>query len=220
MFNNKKSQRITAMVIAMLVTISLVGAGAFGYLYGGVSPTSSSSSSNNDYSSLKSRVDVLNQQVKSNPNDIPLQQDLGNAYYDLASVAQKNAPNEAQEEFNQAVKYYQNVLKTKKDINVLTDMATAAFYGGQNDVADKSFKEALVEKPDFQQALFNYGVFLSNVKQDYPTAIRMWQTALDKEPKGANADRLKQLISQTKNMQTTQQNTYNPSASTPSTKAP
>ncbi|MDR3586244.1 MAG: hypothetical protein P4L59_13120 [Desulfosporosinus sp.] len=220
MLNNKKSQQITAIVIAILITISLVGAGVFGYFSGGTSPNSSSSSGNNDYSSLKSRVDTLNKQVKSNPNDIPLQQNLGDAYYDLASSAQKNAPNEAQEDYNQAVKYYQNVLKTKKDINVLTDMATAAFYGGQNDLADNSFKEALAEKPDFQQALFNYGVFLSSVKQDYPTAIRMWQTALDKDPNGSNANQLKQLISQTKNMLTTQPNTYNPGASNPSIKKP
>lgn len=91
MFYNKKSQRITAMVIAILITISLVGAGVFGYFYGGTSSNSSSSSGNNDYSSLKSRVNALNQQVKSNSNDISLQQDLGNAYYDLAAVAQ-NVP--------------------------------------------------------------------------------------------------------------------------------
>lgn len=152
------------MVIAILITISLVGAGVFGYFYGGTSPISSSSSVNNDYSSLKSRVDALNQQVKSNSNDIQLQQDLGNAYYDSASAAQKNAPNEVHEDY--------------------------------------------------------YGVFLSDVRKDYPTAIRMWQTALDKNPNGSNADQLKQLISQTKNMQATQQNTYNPSANTPSNKTP
>jgi len=93
---------------------------------------------------------------------------------------------------------------TKQDIDVLTDMATAAFYSGQSDLAEKSYKEALNERPDFQQALFNYGVFLSYVKKDYPAAIRMWQTALDKEPNGPNADRLKQLIPQTKDMLTLQ----------------
>lgn len=220
MFNNKKSQQITVIVIAILITISLVGAGVFGYFSGGTSSNSSSSSVNNNYISFKSRVAALNQQVKSSPNDIPLQQDLGNAYYDLATAAQKNAPNEAQDDYNQAVKYYQNVLNTKKDINVLTDMATAAYYGGQYDLADKSFKEALNESPDFPQALFNYGVFLSEVKKDYPSAIRMWQTALDKDPNGSKANQLKQLISQTKNMQATQQNTFNPGVNAPSNKTP
>lgn len=85
-------------------------------------------------------------------------------------------------------------------------MATAAFYSGQNDLAEKSYKDALTQNPEFQQALFNYGVFLSSVKKDYSTAIRVWQTALDKEPNGLNADRLKQLIPETKDMLAAQQN--------------
>lgn len=203
MVNNKKNQHISAIAIAILITISLVGAGAYGYFYGGPSPKSSSSE-NSEYSGLKYQVNVLNQEVRSNPNDILRQQDLGNAYYDLATVAQKVAPNEAIEDYNQAIKYYQNVLNTKKNINVLTDMATAAYYSGQYDLAEKSYKEALTENPDFQQALFNYGVFLSETKNDYSTAIRMWQTILDKEPNGPNADQVRQLITQTKDAQASQ----------------
>ena len=210
MLNNEKKQKIKAIVITTLLAIIIVGAGAYGYFYGGTSPASSSSSSNNsnsDYNSSKNQVNVFNQQLSSNPNDIPLQQDLGNAYYDLARVAQKVAPNEAKDDYILAIKYYQNVLKTKQDINVLTDMATAAFYSGQSDLAEKSYKEALNERPDFQQALFNYGVFLSYIKKDYPAAISMWQTALDKEPNGPNADQIKQLIPKTRDMLTSQQKT-------------
>ncbi|MHB8126311.1 MAG: tetratricopeptide repeat protein [Desulfitobacteriaceae bacterium] len=204
MMMKKKTQRIIGGVIAILVTISMVGTGMFGFFYGGVSQPqnlSSVSSPTDDYKNFKSLVDNLNQQVKTNPNDIGLQQALGNAYYNLAMTAQQIAPNEVKEDFKQAINNYQNVLKTKKDINVLTQMATAAFYGEQSDLADKTFKEALVLQPDFEQALFYYGVFLSEVKQDFPAAIGMWQKALDKSPTGPNADRFKQLIAQTKSIQ-------------------
>lgn len=219
MLNNKKTQQIKAIIITILLAMSIVGAG-YGYFYGGTSQTSSSSSNsgNSDYNSSKNKVHVLNQKLISNPNDIPLQQELGNAYYDLAAVAQKVAPNEAKEYYMLAVKYYQNVLNTKQDINVLTDMATAAFYSKQSDLAEKSFKEALIQRPDFTQAAFNYGVFLSEIKKDYSTAIRVWQNALDKEPNGPNADRLKQLIPQTKDKLALQQKTDNPGANTPSNK--
>ncbi len=221
----KKTQRIVGGVIAILVTISMVGAGMFGYFYGGIPQTQRNSSlapsAADDYKNFKNRVDNLNQLVKTNPNDIGLQQDLGNAYYDLALVAQQIAPNEVKEDYNQAIKNYQNVLKTKKDINVLTDMATAAFYGEQSDLADKTFKEALALQPDFEQALFNYGVFLSQVKQDYPAAISMWQKALDKNLTGTNAGRLKQIIDQTKSIQEALKKppttSGTPSTSTPST---
>ena len=194
---NQTSQRIKAVIIAILLAMSLVGAGVYGYLSGtpSPSPTSSpSSSGSNDYNGMKNRVNALTQQVKSNPNDIQLQQALGDAYYDLGTFARTAAPNEAKVDFIQATKCYQTVLSTKQDINVLTDMATAAFYSGQNDLAEKSYQEALNEQPDFQQALFDYGIFLFQIKQDYATAIRMWQTALNKDPNGPNADHLKQLI--------------------------
>jgi len=201
MFNTIKTQQIKALILIILIATTIIGAGAYGYFYGGTSQTSSpskSNSGNTDYDSSKNQVNDLNQRLKSNPNNIPLQQDLGNAYYDLATVAKQVAPNEAKEDYLLAIKYYQNVLNTKQDINVLTDMATAAFYSGQSDLAEKSFKEALIQRPDFTQAMFNYGVFLSEIRKDYAAAIRVWQNALDKEPNGPNAARLKQLIPQAK----------------------
>lgn len=86
-----KNQHMKTIVLSILVTISIAGAGA-GYFFSDTSPTPSSSSNNSDYSSFKNQVNSLNQQVRSNPNDIPLQQDLGNAYYDLATSERRLYP--------------------------------------------------------------------------------------------------------------------------------
>jgi len=98
MCNNMKTQQIKALILIILIAMTIIGAGTYGYFYGGTSQTSSPSNSNSgntDYDSSRNQVNVLNQKLKSNPNNIPLQQDLGNAYYDLATVAKKVAPNEA-----------------------------------------------------------------------------------------------------------------------------
>ena len=63
------------------------------------------------------------------------------------------------------VEAYQIVLKTNKDPNIMVDMATAAFKSGDNDLAEKSFKEALTLKPDHYNGLVNYGIFLANVNK-------------------------------------------------------
>lgn len=202
------SKKAKTIIITILLTTVLGGTGAYSYFSKtpSSSPSSptSSSSENTGYNSIKNQVNLLSQKLGSNPNDISLQQDLGNAYYDLATIAQKVAPNEAREDYLQAIKYYQSVLNAKQDINVLTDMATAAFYSEQYDLAEKSYKEALAKSPNFTQAYFNYGVFLLEVKKDASAAISLWQTALDKEPTGPNADRLKQIITQTKEKLTSQ----------------
>jgi cytochrome c-type biogenesis protein CcmH/NrfG len=200
---NKKTQRIVGGVIAVLVTLSMVGAGMFGYFIGGDVPPAQTSASSADadvYQSLKSQVENLKQQVAANPDDIEIKHDLGKAYFNLAISAMQTAPAEMTEDFNQAIKNFQNVLETRKDINVLTDLAVAAFYNEQNDLAEQTFKEALSLQPDFEQALFYYGIFLQVVKQDHTAAIGMWQKALNNNPTGSNADLFKQYITRAESM--------------------
>ncbi|HWQ88449.1 MAG TPA: tetratricopeptide repeat protein [Desulfitobacteriaceae bacterium] len=204
---NKKTQRIVGAIIAVLVTISMVGAGMFGYFTSAAVPAVQNSSSSPDsaladnYQKAKDKVADLSRQTEANASDVELQQNLGDAYFELALAAQQIAPDEIKADFNQAVKSYQAVLATRQDISILTDLATAAFYGGQYDLADQTFREALALQPDFEQALFYYGVFLSEVKQDYAAAIELWQKAVDNNPTGPNADWLKQYIAQTKSRQ-------------------
>ena len=208
---NKKTQRIVGAIIAVLVTISMVGAGMFGYFTSGAVPPAQNSSSSPDsaladnYQKAKNKVADLSQQAEANASDVELQQKLGDAYFELAIAALQVTPDEVKADFNQAVKSYQTVLAAKQDINVLTDLATAAFYGEQYDLADQTFKQALAVQPDFEQALFYYGVFLSEVKQDYAAAIELWQKALNNNPAGPNADWLKQYIAQTQSRQETLQ---------------
>ncbi|MDD2233368.1 MAG: hypothetical protein PHZ11_00220 [Desulfitobacteriaceae bacterium] len=201
---NKKTRRIIGGVTAVLVTLSMVGAGMIGYFIGDdvpPTPTSASSDYADFYQNQKSQVEYLQQQVAANPDDIELKQNLGKAYFNLALIAMQTVPAEVTEDFNQAIKNYQDVLQTKKDINVLTDLAVAAYYGGQSELAEQTFKEALALQPDFELALIYYGMFLSEVKQDNTGAIGMWQKALDKNPTGPNADFLKQYIAQAESMQ-------------------
>lgn len=105
MNDTKKTQKLKTVIIVVLLAACLIGAGAYGFFSNNSSSTPlSSTSSNSDYTNARNRVDTLTQQLKSSPNDIGLQQDLGDAYYDLGTAARNNAPNEAKEDYSQAVK--------------------------------------------------------------------------------------------------------------------
>jgi len=119
-----------------------------------------------------------------------------NQYYDAAIKAQLVAPTEMQENFKKAVEAYQQVLKTNKDPNIMVDMATAAFYSGDYDLAEKSYNEAIVLKPDFINALFNYGIFLSQAKQDWAGALIQWQKALPLARNDKEKDEIQAMINQ------------------------
>lgn len=129
--------------------------------------------------SFQSRIDSLNQVIEANPQDSQTRLNLANTYYDWAAqTLAGEKPEEAAAIFRQAVAEYQEVLKSQKDINILVDMATAAYFGGQDDLAEQTFQEALAEDPNFFNGLFNYGIFLMYAKEDYGAAIAQWEKAL------------------------------------------
>ena len=180
----------------------MVGSGLLVFFFSGDEPltgTGASAQTANataEYQAQKLRIAAMVQQSKVDPENVPLQTALGNEYYNAGVAAKTVAPAEIQENFSKAVEAYQIVLKTNKDTNVMVDMATSAFYSGNYDLADKSFKEAIVIKPDFINALINYGIFLSQAKQDWAGALNQWQKALPLAQKSSDKEQIQAMITQ------------------------
>jgi len=205
----RKKQRVMAIIMVAVMIFAMVGSTIFGYFWGGyqysqgADPAETISKSGeaspdqqaSDYESLKYRVADLNQQVEGDPQNLDLWQDLGDAYYDLAVAALDSAPNEVTADLQQAVDVYQYVLQNKKDVNVMLDLATAAYYLGDDDLAQKSFQDALQEQPDNFYALYNYGMFLHDAKQDFSGALVQWERALAVNP---DDQQLRDIIAGTK----------------------
>ncbi len=198
----KKTQRIFAGILAILVSIAMVGSGLLVFFFNDDEQPYGSNGSNQtntakaEYDAQKLRIEGLVEKAKQDPGNIPLQKALGNEYYDAGLAAEGVAPTEVDGHYKQAVVAYQNVLKTDKDPSVMVDMATAAFKSGDNDLADKSFKEAIALKPDFYNGLFNYGVFLAYVKQDMSAAIAQWQKAQEIAQTDQEKEHIKLILSQ------------------------
>lgn len=197
-----KKHRTTAIIIVALVSLSMIGS-SFALFFSDTPGTPTATAANfknsadSQVQSLQSQVDGLNQAVKANPQDPNLHLSLANSYYDLG-IAQLNSKQDqaATASLKQATNEYQEVLKSKKDdVNIMVDMATAAFYGGDNTLAETTFKQALAIKPDFLNALLNYGIFLMEAKGDYLGAIAEFNQALSTNPSSTDADRIKGLIS-------------------------
>jgi tetratricopeptide (TPR) repeat protein len=199
---NKRSQRIFAGILAVLVSIAMVGSGLLVFFFSGdelpsgAGAATLTANATAEYQSQKLRIDAMIQQAKLDPENVLLQTALGNEYYNAGRKAMEVAPSEVQENYKKAVEAYQKVLKTNKDPNIIVDMATSAFYSGDYDLAEKSFNEALVIKPDFINALINYGIFLSQAKQDWAGALKQWQKALPLAQKSSDKEQIQAMISQ------------------------
>ena len=216
-----KNHRIFAWILVVVITITMVASGGAMFFSGSSVPpvnTNTPSGANDpaaDYQASKARIEAMVKQAKIDPGNVPLQTALGNEYYNAGMAAGSVAPTEAQANFKLAVDAYQNVLKTNKDINVMVDMGTAAFKSGDNDLAEKSYKAALAIKPDFINALINYGIFLSEAKKDWSGALSQWQKALPLAQNSTDKGQIQAMISQAQNMLKT-----NPAANGPSNPNP
>ncbi|GAB6153393.1 tetratricopeptide repeat protein [Desulfosporosinus burensis] len=198
----KKSQRIFAGILAVLISIAMVGSGLLVFFFTGdeqpygsnASPLAANTKAG--YQAQKLRIDAMVEQAKKDPENELLQTSLGNEYYNAGVAAQEVAPTEVQENFKHAVEVYQNVLKTKKDVNIMVDMATSAFYSEDYELAEKSYQEALKLDPNFLFGLINYGIFLSQAKQDWAGAVNQWQKALPLAQKSSDKEQIQAMINQ------------------------
>jgi cytochrome c-type biogenesis protein CcmH/NrfG len=126
------------------------------------------------------------EQLKSDPNNVTLLNELGNIYYDS-------------KQYLTSIEYYTRSLKIQpKDADVRTDMATAYWFTGDADTAIKEFNTALSYEPTKSNTLFNLGIVKWQGKHDAQGAVAAWQKLLDTHPNYDNKAKVLELIAQTK----------------------
>jgi len=124
----------------------------------------------------------LRTQLKNDPNNVALLNQIGNIYYDA-------------QQYPEAVKYYEDSLKLDpKATDVRTDMATAYHLMGQSDRAIQEYEQVLKVDGKHANALFNEGMVKWQDKMDLNGAITAWKRLLDTNPNYPQKDRVQKLI--------------------------
>ena len=125
-------------------------------------------------------------QLKSDPNNAGLLENIGDIYYDA-------------QQYTAAIEYYQRALNVQpSNTSVRTDMATAIWYTGNADGAITEFKKSLTYEPTKANTLFNLGIVLWQGKHDAAGATAAWQKLLATNPNYANKEKVQQMISDAK----------------------
>lgn len=149
---------------------------------------------------LKNSIAQYQDILKTNPEDLNTLLYLANSQFELGGkYLESNAEAEGTKQFNEAVATYQQALELDPaNIEILTALATAAFYGGQYDLAETYYQKALAADPQFLPARRNYGLFLYYARQDVDGAIAQWEAALATKPDPEIAKSFTDLIAQAK----------------------
>jgi len=134
----------------------------------------------------------------ANPGDPEINVHMGNLYYDLGA-AHSNAANGvgARDAWLQSIRYY----TLARDAGVaapdfLTDLGTMYFRTDQPDKAVELYEEALSIDPRHRNAWMNLGVVKRQGLNDVPGAIAAWQSYLEINGTGPDADRVRLWLSQ------------------------
>jgi tetratricopeptide (TPR) repeat protein len=125
-------------------------------------------------------------QLKSDPNNAGLLEEVGNVYYDA-------------QQYRAAIDYYQRSLHIQPaNTSVRTDMGTAMWYTGNADGAITEFNKSLTYDPTKANTLFNLGIVLLHGKHDAAGAVAAWQKLLATNPNYENKEKVQQLIAEAK----------------------
>ncbi len=194
----KRQDDTTLRTVLGLAAVAIVALIVF-FVYdsGSSQPPSSQAPAqqSQDVAARQQAVQSAEQAAQANPGDFNSQVTLGNAYYDLAG-AYRDAKDDANTSANfaKAVTAYQKALAIKFDIGAQTDMATAAFYSNQPDVADAGYKKAIAQQPDYWNARLNYGIFLENAKGDKAGAKEQFQYVVNNCKDSATVQKAQGLL--------------------------
>ncbi len=132
--------------------------------------------------------------VSRHPEDVTARLQLADAYFNLGMAEKATTPDQAAQHFAQAAAAYQEAANRRDTVQVAVNLALAAFYAKNYELAGRVFQSACAEYAGSFEVHYNYGVFLYHAKQDYPAAIKEWHTALEIKPTGPEADQLQKLI--------------------------
>ena len=134
------------------------------------------------------KVAPLLDQLKQNPQDVPLILKIGGYYM-------------AAQQFDEAQKYFQQAVNVKATPETLTRLSNAEAYAGQGDKAMETLNQALKLDPKYANALFNLGMLKWQVKGDLKGAIQCWETLVKTNPQHPRIEEVKRMIAEAKEHQ-------------------
>ena len=184
----KKTQRIFAGILAVIISIAMIGSGIIGFFFSGDQVIVSQSTGQTaeqaaeqaaaQYQNQKESLEAMARQTEIDPDNLPLLLAVASGYYQLGIDAQRVKPAETQGNFELAVNYFQIALAEEKDPDLMQQLAQAAYYSGDIALAEQTYKELVSQYSDAAWGFVLYGWFLYEAKKDYEGAIEQLQKAM------------------------------------------
>jgi Tfp pilus assembly protein PilF len=165
------------LLFTVALAISLVG--YFAYTPINIKRDAQQPAESSEIERLLDRCRQLEQALKVQPDSVEMQAELGRIRSEAGIYyASLGDYSRGEKYFKAAIEPYQKALEIDPDRAYLrVDLATAAFYGNLDDLAEEQFQKAIQQDPELFSARYNYGFFLYERKNDFQGAIEQWEAA-------------------------------------------
>jgi len=176
---HKNIKKWTVAFIIGIISITLVGSSFVAIFHPGKEDPEKlkQESLQIEYDERLKRVEQLTEIAAENPENSKIQISLADAYFEKSRVTGQLNYQEYEQDLQNAVKLYQEVLSKEKDNEVMLKLATAAFMLEDTELADKTYNDLIAREPENVDALYGHGLLLFYHKQDYRQAEAKWREA-------------------------------------------
>lgn len=189
--NNDKQQLV--IFVAVFMAVLFIGGIIIAVLVGGNTGGSPTGGAAQSGTALENEVKTLTEQVYANPDDVNIQERLGNAYFNLANQYKQTNDPKTNATFGEAIKNYRAVVAKKPTSKeAWGDLATALYYTDQIDAAIEAVQKALKIDPSFEPARMNYAIYLGYGRGDYAGAIKQLEQVSAGSTQYSQAQSMKQ----------------------------
>jgi len=204
----KRSQKWFVIVVIAIISITLLGTSFVAIFQPGMKSSAEDQKQEyllNAYNERKQIVGLLSGKLEASPDDLQIQNELADAYFDRAIIAAELYPDEFEADLQEAMELYQKFLEQKDDNQVLLKLANTAFYLNDSETSEKAFMELLQKEPENPEALFGYGKCLFYFREDYSQALQNWQQALNLTEDVDFRQRIQEMIAEAQKMDSVQE---------------
>jgi tetratricopeptide (TPR) repeat protein len=134
------------------------------------------------------RLPPLRARLQVNPEDVDALLSVGYVYVEHHA-------------YSKARGYYMRAAEVAPDnVEARTHLGTVAYFLGHLDEAMHHYEQALALDPDYAPAYFEMGAALRFGRHDLAGAVKAWEHFLALDPDAEEADRIRQLIAETRRM--------------------
>lgn len=182
-----RKKQILYMALALFLVLGLVLSAVLGFVDFLTGGKNFGQAEDPQLVELGKKVASLEEALEQNPGDGALAVELGNLYYNMATISWQQGLNDQGDKYGrQSCEYFIRAFENGEISPEITlNIALLAFSQNDHDMAEEYFQKTLAQDEENPVAYLYYGIFLSELNRE-DEAKEQWEKVLEYAPEDSS----------------------------------